>query len=82
MSVTRAELESFRRFVDGQLNSDSADELELEDYLQRWRADCERDETIAEILEAVAEIDDGQGSSLEEVDARIREHLLRRQESA
>ena len=71
MPVTELELQSFTRFVAERMKSVGND-LSLEACLQRWRAEQEREETIAAIKRGVADMEAGRYQSLDEVDAEIR----------
>ena len=65
------ELDQFTRFAQAQLNDDD-DALSLEDCLRLWRRQIEKEETIADIKQGLADLDAGHTVSVEEAfrDAR------------
>lgn len=70
MPVTELELQNFTEYVTEQIAGDNAPSLEQ--CLNRWRAEREREETIAAIRRGAADADAGRVHSLEEVDREIR----------
>jgi len=73
MPVTELELQSFTEFVSRQMQHQSA--ASLEECLEQWRAERERDEVIADIRQSSADIEAGRVWTLEEADAEIRRRL-------
>lgn len=73
MPVTEAELKSFTEFVSQRMAEDSS--LSLRDCLDRWQEEREREETIADMRQSLADIEAGRVRSLEEADVEIRRRL-------
>lgn len=71
MTATHDELARFHRFAKVQI--DHAGGLTLEDCLRLWR---QREETVAEVLEADAQMDAGEFLAINEADVLLRASLF------
>jgi len=71
LTVSQTDLDSFHRFATGLL-AHQREELSLEQLVQQWYAEREREDTIASIRRGIADADAGHVRPLAEVDAEIR----------
>jgi predicted transcriptional regulator len=74
MSVNLSELDSFHQFAVRALAGRSED-LSLEELLKRWRAQQDREDTIASVRRGVNDAEAGRIRDMAEVDASIRAEL-------
>jgi hypothetical protein len=74
MPVTVVEIEQFADFAK-EVASRNDGASSLEDCLRLWREQQEMEETIADVLRGVADIEAGRYMTLEEADRRTREEL-------
>ena len=74
MAIVVQDLEDFERFVLGRLR-DEPSELSLEDYVCLWRAEREREDTIAAIQEGLDDLAAGRVRPAEDVLSELRQRL-------
>jgi predicted transcriptional regulator len=74
MTVSQTELDSFHTFATHVI-AQSGSKLSLEDLIQQWYAEREREETLASIRRGVADADAGRVRDIGDVDAEIRSAL-------
>ncbi len=74
MSVDLSELDSFHQFAVRAL-AGTGEDLSLEELLRQWRAQREREETIASVRRGVNDAEAGRVRDMAEVDAAIRAEL-------
>jgi hypothetical protein len=74
MTINQSDLDSFHVFASEAL-SRTGRELNLEDLVQQWCAQHEREETIASIQRGVDDAEAGRIRDLGEVDMAIRAKL-------
>jgi len=75
LKMIREELEQFGQFVEARLTRDGAESQDLEDYLRLWRRQREREESVADIHQSLAELESGNGATLAETLTEFEERL-------
>jgi predicted transcriptional regulator len=74
MPTTLDEIERFSRFAQERVHQSDPPPT-LEECLEMWRAEREREETVASIRRGKEDIAAGRSMSLEEMDRRIRQEF-------
>lgn len=74
MTTATQDLERFHEFAKAKMRTSSPVPT-LEECLRQWRAECEANETIADVLESVRQSANGEQESLEEAIDHIRVEL-------
>ncbi len=74
MTVNQTDLDSFHRFAT-QLLAHQREDISLEQIVEQWHAQREREETLSSIRRGIADADAGRVRELNEVDAEIRSRL-------
>jgi hypothetical protein len=74
LPVTLAEIDSFSGFVRAKLRQDEP-APSLEECLEMWRAEREREETIDAVRRGIEDMEAGRFYTLEEVDRMFREEF-------